>query len=304
MDDAKGDQLRQMAEHRGLKLIKSRRRKAGVGDYGKFGLTDASGKALLGIGEDGLTASADDVEEYLRTNALGTWKRSAATMPNAPTRPKPPRQADDAEDDPSVRRKARVKARRSIQALPDELSTPSATPEGSEKRQPKSEPKAPLAGRKAAPASDPAAEPELSLRPARPADGAALAALLSQLNGISIDETTARLNLQALRKAGGGVLLAELEVPIGCCAWAIVPTVHRGPVGRVSAVFVDEDHRRTGIATRLIAAAVGALAEKGCALVEVMSDIEIKNAHNFFRSLKFDQTSYRFARTIDDSASS
>lgn len=29
-----------------------------------------------------------------------------------------------------------------------------------------------------------------------------------------------------------------------------------------------------------------------------MSDIEISNAHNFFRTLKFEQTSYRFARDI------
>lgn len=302
MDDAKSDQLREMAEHRGLKLVKSRRRKAGVGDYGMFGLINAAGKALLGIGEDGLTASAEDVEAYLRTNALGTWKQSAATMPNAPAKPKPPRQADDAEVDPRVRRKVRANASRSMQALPDELPTPSAEPKGSEKRQHKSEPKAPLAGRTAAPAPDPAPEPELSLRSARPADAAAVAAMLSQLNGISIDEATARRNLEALRKAGGGVLLAELDVPIGCCAWAIVPTVHRGPVGRVSALFVDEHHRRTGIATRLITEAVGALANKGCTLVEAMSDIEIKNAHNFFRTLKFDQTSYRFARKIDDSA--
>jgi ribosomal protein S18 acetylase RimI-like enzyme len=63
-------------------------------------------------------------------------------------------------------------------------------------------------------------------------------------------------------------------------------------------LVVDEDHRRQGIGTRLLAEAEAALAKKGCALVEAMSDIEIKNAHNFFRTLKFDQTSYRFARKI------
>ena len=302
MDDAKGDQLREMARHRGLKLIKSRRRKVGVGDYGKFGLTDAAGKALLGIGEDGLTASAEDVEAYLRTDALGTWKQSAATTPDAPAKSKPPRPVDDAEVDQPVRLKKRPNTPRSPQRVSKSPPPPQPKqPEYIEKRQRAHEPEASPDRRRVTPAADLVPESELSLRPARPVDAAAIAVMLSQLNGISIDEATARLNLEALRKAGGGVLLAELDIPIGCCAWAIVPTVHRGPVGRVSALFVDEDHRRTGIATRLITEAVGILVKKGCTLVEAMSDIEIKNAHNFFRTLKFDQTSYRFARKIDDS---
>lgn len=301
MVDATGDQLREMAEHRGLKLVKSRRRKPGVGDYGKFGLTDAAGKALLGIGEDGLTASAEDIEAYVRTNALGTWKQSAATTPDAPTKSKAPRPADDIEDDQPVRLKKRSNAPRTPQRVSkDPLPPQPEKPKYIEKRRRALEPEASPARRRATPAAASAPESELSLRPARPADAAALAVMLSQLNGISIDAATARRNLHALRKAGGGVLLAELDVTVGCCAWAIVPTVHRGPVGRVSALFVDEGHRRTGIATRLLAEAVGVFAKKGCTLIEVMSDIEIKNAHNFFRTLKFDQTSYRFARKIDD----
>ena len=66
---ATDQKLRDMAEHRGLKLVKSRRRKPGVGDYGKFGLIDAAGKPLLGIGAQGLEASAQDIEAYLRAGA-------------------------------------------------------------------------------------------------------------------------------------------------------------------------------------------------------------------------------------------
>ena len=58
MADESSDQaLRAMAEHRGLKLVKSRRRKPGTGDFGKYGLTDAAGTPLLGMGADGHTAS-------------------------------------------------------------------------------------------------------------------------------------------------------------------------------------------------------------------------------------------------------
>ncbi|WP_162928265.1 GNAT family protein [Sphingopyxis terrae] len=47
------------------------------------------------------------------------------------------------------------------------------------------------------------------------------------------------------------------------------------------------------------AAAEKALAKADCTLVEVMSDIKINNAHNFFRSLGFEQKSYRFTRLIE-----
>jgi len=71
----------------------------------------------------------------------------------------------------------------------------------------------------------------------------------------------------------------------------VVPTVRRGPVGRVTVLFVDKDRRRKGIATRLIADTVSAVARKGCTVVEARDDNQIKNPHNVFRALKFDQTS-------------
>jgi len=37
------EQLRAMAEHRGMKLVRSRKRTPGVGDFGKYCLTDAGG---------------------------------------------------------------------------------------------------------------------------------------------------------------------------------------------------------------------------------------------------------------------
>lgn len=276
---SKQDQLREMAAHRGLKLVKSRRRKAGVGDYGKFGLTDASGKALLGMGKDGLTASADDIEIYLRTDARDTWKESADSTPETPApSPKP----EPSNDDPPVIRRVRKPAPRAKQP-PDEAIIRDDLKRSKHVHRPSVEP-----------------APELRIRPAKSKDAAALAILLTGLNRSSIDAEMARLNLAAVRKAGGGVLLAEIGAPIACCGWALVPTPHRGLVGRITIIFVQEDQRRKGIATRLIAEATGALAKKGCTLVEVMSDIEIRNSHNFFRSIGYEQASYRFTRTIED----
>lgn len=269
-DDADIEKLRQLAEHRGLKLVRSRRRKAGVGDFGKFGLTDAAGKALLGIGADGLTATARDIEAYLRAGTLGTWQKSASTVPDKPSprlAPQPPPAA------------APAKAK----SLPK--------PQPAER--PKPPPPVPAV---ASPVPPPV--PELVIRPAVAADAEALAPLLSRLSGVTIDSKTARRNLAGVQNAGGGMVLAELADPIGCCAWAVVQTIHRGSIGRITMVFVSPDHRRRGIARQLLAAAEQALAGAGCSLVEVMSDIRIDNAHNFFRALKFEQASYRFTRKL------
>jgi ribosomal protein S18 acetylase RimI-like enzyme len=264
-DDPSGDQLHQMAEHRGLKLVKSRRRKPGVGDFGMFGLTDGSGKALLGIGADGLTATAADIESYLRSGTLNTWQESASAEPDKPAARAKPRPTAEADEPPTKRAKA----------------APAAPPP------PKPRPVEP---------AEPPPEPELAIRPAKSSDATAVAKLLSQLSGITLDADTARRNLAAVQKAEGGLLLAELNEAVGCCGWAIVQTLHHGPIGRITVLIVDQKHRRRGIATRMLAAAEQALADAGCSIIEAMSDIEIDNAHNFFRSLKFEQASYRFTR--------
>lgn len=67
--------LRDAARVRGFRAIKSRRRKRG-GDRGKWGLTDAEGKKLLGFGDKGFTATPDDLLAYLRDGEETAWKRS------------------------------------------------------------------------------------------------------------------------------------------------------------------------------------------------------------------------------------
>lgn len=87
--------LREMARHRGLRLVKSRRRKPG-GDYGRYGLADqATGEQCFGFGANGLEASADEVEDYLRGRTASTWKKSLAAAGGkagkaGKAKPKPP----------------------------------------------------------------------------------------------------------------------------------------------------------------------------------------------------------------------
>ncbi|ANI79411.1 GNAT family N-acetyltransferase [Sphingobium sp. EP60837] len=311
MDDRTiGEKLRGMAEHRGLKLVKSRRRKPGTGDYGKFGLTDATGKALLGIGDDGLTASATEVEEYLRAGAANTWKASADATPARPAKPAPGAKAKDAKDrDADTPPPTRIARRGGARPAGDRLGREQDPEKIAEL---KSRQGRPMRERAAEPGSTrvgparakpeqtptPKPEPKLAIRVARSGDAAALARLLDQLTHIEIDELAIARNLAAVQQAKGGMLVAELGALVGCCGWALVPTVQHGEVGRITMLLVDANHRRRRIGSAMLEAAMTALREAGCTMVEVMSDIEIAHSHGFFRGLKFEQTSYRFSRAI------
>jgi len=305
--------LRQMAEHRGFKLVKSRKRKPGTGDFGKFGLTQADGKPLLGMGEDGLTASADDIEAYLRKGSVSTWKTSAesasARVVPAEKQKRDVRANDDIAGPSVIRPRGRHAGARNAgakqAALDSRKAPPADKPKPSAKRVRRT-----LTGRRSAPpeakpharvAAEPAPvpAPQLHVRAAKPADAAALAKLLAQLAHVEIDELGIARNLEAVRKAKGGMVLAELGGLVGCCTWALIPTIQHGLIGRITMILVDEDHRRRGIAKALFENVSAALGKSGCTRVEVMSDIEIRNAHGFFRALKFEQTSYRFAKALD-----
>jgi ribosomal protein S18 acetylase RimI-like enzyme len=94
-DSGRDEKLREAAANRGLKLVKSRVRTPGKGDYGRYGLTDAEGDKLLGFGESGLTATAEEIEDYLHKGAISDWKTSLrAAGAKAPPRPKKRRAAE------------------------------------------------------------------------------------------------------------------------------------------------------------------------------------------------------------------
>ena len=281
------DQLREMAAHRLLKLVKSKRRKPGVGDYGKFGLMDADGNELLGFGNDGLTASAEDVENYLRANAVGTWKQSADTVP-ARTAPKKPVLVRDDGSRQAQPAKPKVKKPTASPAAKTVLS-PSPKPTSKHKpdaKKPSQEPK-------------PKPEPILRVRAAKPQDAEAIATLLSQLNGLSVEAKDAHASLDHVQKAKGGTIVAELDEVIGCCSWVLIPTLHRGQIGRITVMIVDEAHRRKGIGSAMLVETADALKNAGCPQIEVVSDIAVSNSHNFFRSMGYAQASYRFVSKID-----
>ena len=252
--------LREMAEHRGCKLVRSRRRTPGVGDYGRYGLKDAStGKEVLGFGADGLTATAEQVEAYLRKGLISDWKSSLAAAPAAPPLP-PARKARRAEPDRSRTRRAA--------APPPEPPPP------------------------------PPPKPRLKVREAAPRDAEALSGLLGEL-GFPTEAKDIRRRLAALHKASEPPLVADEDGPLGCLTWHVTPVLHRPTaVGRVTMLVVTKQARGRGVGTALLEAAEERLRRAGCALVEVTSNIELGGAHEFYKGRGYRRTSYRFVKEL------
>lgn len=84
------DDLRDMAAHRGYKLIRSRRRKPG-GDFGLFGLRNAAGEPAFGMVKGELTATAAQIEAFLRDGTRATWSKSAGSAKRVKAPPPPPK---------------------------------------------------------------------------------------------------------------------------------------------------------------------------------------------------------------------
>jgi ribosomal protein S18 acetylase RimI-like enzyme len=255
--------LRAMARNRGCRLVRSRRRTPGVGDYGRYGLEDsATGKAVLGFGPGGLTATAEEVEDFLRGGLAADWKKSLSATPEAP-------------------RAARKRAARPAREAADPAPPPPPPP-------PPSPPSKPA----------PKPAPKLQVREAKAGDAEAIAALVTAL-GFAAAETDVARRLAALRRAGEPPLVAVEEEVLGILAWHVTPVLHRpAPVGRVTMMVVAEAARGRGVGTALVEAAEARLAAKGCGLVEVTSNIELGGAHAFYRRRGFERTSYRFAKPL------
>ncbi|HEX8642471.1 MAG TPA: GNAT family N-acetyltransferase [Allosphingosinicella sp.] len=256
MADPRDQMLREMAAHRGLRLVRSRRRKPG-GDYGRYGLTDLkTGQDCFGIGKDGLEASAEEIEEYLRRGAKADWKRSLGSAGKAAAAAMPKRREKALPDPP--RRKRR----------------PEPEPEPEQEPDP-----------------EPELEPELIVREAKVNDADAIAALVGG------DAAKLRASLRQLVRAGEAPFVAERGGIVGCAAWHVMPTLQQGVVGRLTLLVVAEAERRGGVGTALLEAVEARLAERGCARMEAVSDIDFANAHGFFRKRGYERTSYRFFKS-------
>ena len=152
---------------------------------------------------------------------------------------------------------------------------------------------------KRAPAPKPKPAPNPQLRPARPADADAVAALI-RLLGHDVDDKGVRKRIAMLAKENLAPLVATLNKQvIGLCGMHRMAVIHRDrPVGRITILVVAEPARGEGIGRILIEAAEGHLASLGCRLIEVTSNDALGAAHAFYRHLGYERTGIRFAKRL------
>jgi ribosomal protein S18 acetylase RimI-like enzyme len=259
----KDDGLIEAARHRGLKLVRSRRRKPGTGDYGLYGLTDlATGRHVLGFDESVLTATADDISAFLRRGEQQSWATSLASTPE-PKEPRTPEHNAPPAPQPKPRRE-RAPPRSRVR--PQDVEPP---------------------------------PPILSVREADADDAPAIRKVI----GPAMSLHQIKVGIAEGARTGEPVLVAVLGTLVGCASWHALPGLLQPVSGRVALLMVAEDYRRRGIGRALLEAAATRLADRGCVDIEVMSTIEVANANAFLRACGFREASYRFVRERPRTAS-
>jgi GNAT superfamily N-acetyltransferase len=144
----------------------------------------------------------------------------------------------------------------------------------------------------------------VNLRSATVDDSEELARLLTLL-GHPTTAAGIRGSWDAWAAEGNSALVAERDD--GSLAGAItlhqMRVLHRPkPVGRVTALIVDEAERGRGIGRALMAEAERTLATAGCGLVEITSNLRLTPAHAFYKSLGYEHTSIRLAKSLAPSS--
>jgi ribosomal protein S18 acetylase RimI-like enzyme len=146
----------------------------------------------------------------------------------------------------------------------------------------------------------------IAVRRATEADGAECMRLFALL-GHEMPAGNGRAWVGAFLEGGECVFVAAgaasgggRSVLLGAVALHIMPVLHRaGPIGRLTALVVDESARGRGIGRALVNAAEEYFRARGCALIEVTSNKKRTDAHAFYERLGYTATSFRFAKTVE-----
>jgi N-acetylglutamate synthase-like GNAT family acetyltransferase len=140
----------------------------------------------------------------------------------------------------------------------------------------------------------------MRIRDARPDDAEALAALIGQLGYPSSAEAVARRLAQLDASEADSVVVAETDGEVVGLAslHTSLSVEYDEPAAKLSAIVVDESHRRRGIGEALVAAMEAEARERGCCLLFLTTAARRADAHDFYRRLGFEETGLRFAKPL------
>jgi N-acetylglutamate synthase-like GNAT family acetyltransferase len=143
----------------------------------------------------------------------------------------------------------------------------------------------------------------MELRKARIGDAAGIAELLAQL-GYPADEAAVRRRLERLaRSQADATWVAEADGEVVGLVGIHVSQVlaYDGDAAKVSEIVVDHRYRRRGIGARLMEVAEHEARRRGCVVLFLTTAERRDDAHAFYRSLGFEETGRRFAKSLDQS---
>jgi ribosomal protein S18 acetylase RimI-like enzyme len=138
------------------------------------------------------------------------------------------------------------------------------------------------------------------IRNAKLTDAPELAALMRELGyQTTSDEMMIRLR-SILRDARYSTFVAKIDN--GLCAMigtlTHVSHEHNDLSGKIIALVVSKEQRRSGVGRALIAAAETDFARRGITRVTLTTRFTRKQAHRFYEALGYSQTGLRFAKDI------
>jgi ribosomal protein S18 acetylase RimI-like enzyme len=146
----------------------------------------------------------------------------------------------------------------------------------------------------------PEVDVDLTIRDAQPSDAAALAGLMGEL-GYPTSEADMRLRLEQIatdERYRAFVAVQETQVCGMIGTFACYSFEHNDPGGRILALVVASDSRRSGIARRLMAAAEQDFAERKITRIAVNTRFERSDAHQFYEALGYQRNGFRFVKTL------
>lgn len=143
--------------------------------------------------------------------------------------------------------------------------------------------------------------PAMRLRHARPADADPLRVLLQQLGYVMDTGPLAERLAQFAIDASSPVWVAEQDGRlVGCIACHLTPTLHQHePLGRITALVVDESLRGMGIGKALVREADRFFRSQGCRAAELTSSDHRTAAHAFYEARGYRIDKRRFLKTFD-----
>jgi N-acetylglutamate synthase-like GNAT family acetyltransferase len=141
----------------------------------------------------------------------------------------------------------------------------------------------------------------MEMRKARIGDAAGIAELLAQL-GYPAEEAAVRRRLERLGRSQAdatwvAVAGGELVGLVGIHVAQVL--AYDGDAAKVSEIVVDDRYRRQGIGARLMQVAEEEARRRGCVVLFLTTAERRKDAHAFYRSLGFEETGRRFAKSLD-----